>query len=122
LATLAGFYGCFLLLVLAPKTPDPHGGPDSIDAPFGAIGFGLFVVVFASIFVLGYRAAGRDGAPKRPRWGGRYSTAQRAGLEMFMPSRLADAGRLLGLPAAAVWAFYAVLLVACFVAAGATFT
>ena len=120
LATLAAFYGCFLLLVLAPKTPDPRGGPESIDAPYGAIVFGFIVVVFGSTLVLGYRAAGRSGAPKRPRWGGRYGTAQRAGLEMFLPSRLADAGRMLGLPALAVWAFYAALVLACFIATGAS--
>lgn len=92
---------------VVPSTHPSDGSIPEIKAPWGAVIAALTLGVFASIFMLGRRVAHRTN-PER-RWG----AAQRAPLGLFLPSRLGDAGELLGIPRVAVWTWFGLLLVGC---------
>src|SRR5438270_6980048 len=88
LGALTGFYGAILLLAVLPTKTDPRGGT-TVQGPYGAFVFAWVIADFALIYWLAFRAARRPGAPSRR---GRYARTQRAATEMFLPSRVADAG------------------------------
>src|SRR5207253_710067 len=101
IGTLTGFYGAILLAGVLPTEASPRGGR-TVQGPYGAALFVWIIADFVMIYALAWRAAGRRGAPAGR---SRYAAAQRAAAQMFLPSRLADAGRMLGLRPVAVWTF-----------------